>query len=399
MRGGLPQGHLDREHRQDAPRVPPRIGPGGLTVGRDAESGPTAPGRAGSRPAEPFRRAWWLPGPHLQTVWGNVARPRDLVAFRREWLATPDGDEVALDHVDAPSGAPRLLVLHGLEGSSFSVYVQGLLARARAAGFAGTALNFRSCAREPERLDRWIPNRTQRLYHSGETGDLDFVANELARREPAAPLFAIGVSLGGNVLLKWLGEHPGQRTIAAAATISVPYDLARGARHLEHPVSRLYLRNFLPTLVAKTEGMLRRHPALAERVDLDRVRRSRTFHEFDGAATAPVHGFADAGDYYARSSSIGFVGRITTPTFCLSAIDDPFLPAEVAHAFREAAPPAVEVHLTETGGHVGFVAGPRPARAEAWAERRAIEWFVDRARDAGAVGESAATVVAARSEA
>lgn len=303
------------------------------------------------------------------------------MSFRREWLATPDGDEIALDHVDAVPGAPRLLVLHGLEGSSYSVYVQGMLALAREAGFAGTALNFRSCAREPGRIDRWIPNRVARLYHSGETTDFDFVVGELARREPAARLFAVGVSLGGNVLLKWLGEHPGQRTIDAAVTISVPYDLARGARHLEHPVSRLYLRNFLPTLVAKTEAMLRRHPELADRVDLGRVRRSRTFHEFDGAATAPVHGFADADDYYARSSSIGFVSRVTTPTLCLSAIDDPFLPAEVAHAFRAAAPPPVEVVLTAHGGHVGFVAGPRPGRGEAWAERRAIDWIA--ARDGG----------------
>lgn len=300
--------------------------------------------------------------------------------FRREWLATPDGDEIALDHVDAAPGAPRLLVLHGLEGSSYSVYVQGMLALAREAGFAGTAMNFRSCAREPGRIDRWIPNRAPRLYHSGETTDLDLVASTLAEREPASPLVAIGVSLGGNVLLKWLGEHPAQRAIAAAATISVPYDLARGARHLEHPVSRLYLRNFLPTLVAKTEAVLGRHPELALRVDLDRVRRSRTFHEFDGAATAPVHGFEGADDYYARSSSIRFVERISTPTLCLSAIDDPFLPPQVAHAFRAAAPPAVEVLLTEHGGHVGFVAGPRPGRTESWAEQRAVDWIADRAR-------------------
>jgi len=248
-------------------------------------------------------------------------------------------------------------------------------------------MNFRSCAREPGCIDRWIPNRAPRLYHSGETTDLDFVAGELARRDPEAPLLATGVSLGGNVLLKWLGEHPGQRTIVAAVTISVPYDLGRGARHLEHPVSRLYLRNFLPTLVAKTEAVLRRHPSLAQRVDLDRVRSSRTFHQFDGAATAPVHGFADADDYYARSSSIGWVDRITTPTLCLSAIDDPFLPSEATLAFREAAPPVVEVLLTEHGGHVGFVSGPRPGRAEAWAERTALEWLAERARRARPVND------------
>ena len=326
-----------------------------------------------------FRPAWWLPGPHLQTVWGNFTRPRDLVAFRREWLPTPDGDELALDHVDAVAGAPRVVVLHGLEGSSYSVYVQGLLALARDAGLAGTALNFRSCAREPGRIERWIPNRTPRLYHSGETEDLGLVVSELRRREPATPILAIGISLGGNVLLKWLGENPGQRTITAAVAISVPYDLAAGARHLEGRVSRLYLQHFLPTLIAKSENMLQRHPELASRgLDLEAVRAARTFHEFDGAATAPVHGFASAEDYYARSSSIGFVRSIDTPTLCLSAEDDPFLPSEVACAFRAAAPPAVEVHLTRHGGHVGFVAGRRPDRAESWAERRAIDWLLDR---------------------
>lgn len=148
----------------------------------------------------------------------------------REWFATPDGDDLALDHLapahrpvpataptgggppSAAPGTPRVLVLHGLEGSSRSVYVQGLLALARDVGFAGTALNFRSCAREPDDVDRWIPNRTARLYHSGETSDLDLVARELRRRDPVAPLFAIGISLGGNVLLKWLGEHSARST-------------------------------------------------------------------------------------------------------------------------------------------------------------------------------------------
>lgn len=312
--------------------------------------------------------------------------------MRREWLATPDGDAVALDHVaparpdgeppgEVPRGTPRLLVLHGLEGSSRSVYVQGLLGRARDAGLAGTALNFRSCARDPDDVERWIPNRAARLYHSGETGDLDLVARELRRRDPSAPLLAAGISLGGNVLLKWLGEHPDQRAVDAAATISVPYDLAAGARHLEGRASRLYLRHFLPTLVAKTEDLARRHPGVvaARGLDLAQVRRARTFHEFDGAATAPVHGFAGADDYYARSSSLGFAARIATPTLCLSALDDPFLPAAAARRFRDAAAPPVEVRLVAQGGHVGFVSGATPARGEHWAERTAIDWLRDRA--------------------
>src|SRR5947209_1676700 len=152
-----------------------------------------------------FRPLWWLPGAHLQTVWRTVTHRRPLVPVRRERLETPDGDELWIDHVDGPAAAPRLLILHGLEGSSYSVYAQGLLAAARRMGWRASALNFRSCAREPAAPERWIPNRRARLYHSGETTDLGFVVSRLAG--DVAPLFAAGVSLGGNVLLKWLGEN------------------------------------------------------------------------------------------------------------------------------------------------------------------------------------------------
>ena len=174
-------------------------------------------GRTGAGGNPTFSPAWWLPGPHLQTAWGRVARSRRQVAFVREILETPDGDELVLDHVEGPAGSPRLIALHGLEGSSYSVYVQGFLAAAARLGWRGTALNFRSCARDPARLSRMLPNRRPRLYHSGETSDLDFVVRTLAAREPGTPLFAAGASLGGNVLLKWLGENPDQRLVAAAA--------------------------------------------------------------------------------------------------------------------------------------------------------------------------------------
>ena len=222
-----------------------------------------------------FRAAWWLPGAHLQTVWGQFTRPRTLVAFTREILAAPDGDELVLDHVAGRAGSPRLVLLHGLEGSSYSVYVQGMAALAAAAGARATVLNFRSCARDPGEVTRWLPNRRPRLYHSGETTDIDHVLRTLARREPDTPLLAIGVSLGGNVLLKWLGENPGQTLLRAAATISVPYDLAAGARHLESRLGRMYVRHFLPTLGAKTAWLAEHFPEVATRVDLERARRAR----------------------------------------------------------------------------------------------------------------------------
>lgn len=323
----------------------------------------------------PFRAAWWLPGGDLQTVWGRLARGRRRVALRRERLETPDGDELVLDHVDGDHRSPRILVLHGLEGSSYSVYVQGILESAGRRGLRGTALNFRSCARDPSNLDRMLPNRRPRLYHSGETEDLDFVARTLAARDPDAPLFAVGVSLGGNILLKWLGENPGQTVMAAAAAMSTPYDLAASARHLESPAGRFYVRSFLSTLRRKAIDTAGRFPEAATRIDVPRTLRARTFREFDDAATAPLHDFAGADDYYRRSSSLSFLERISTPTLCVSAEDDPFLEPESLGRARETASPAVEFRVTARGGHIGFVGGTRPWRPEYWAEELAVAWL------------------------
>src|SRR5688572_6261424 len=171
-----------------------------------------------------FAPAWFLPGPHFQTVWGRIARPRRLVELRRESLTTPDGDELLLDHLDGDSER-HFVLLHGLEGSSCSVYMQGVLGVVARHGYSATAINFRSCARDPRNVMKMIPNRRPRLYHSGDTGDLDFVLRTLHERMPHARLLAFGASLGGNVLLKWLGEHPGQTLVDAAAVLSVPFDL------------------------------------------------------------------------------------------------------------------------------------------------------------------------------
>lgn len=292
----------------------------------------------------------------------------------REALPTPDGDTLLLDHVEGPPGSPRLLVVHGLEGSSYSVYVQGLLANARRQGWRGTVLNFRSCAREPGNLNRMLPNARPRLYHSGETTDLDHVVATLAAREPAAPLVVAGVSLGGNVLLKWLGEHPRQKLVAAAAAVSTPYDLAAGSRHLETRIGRLYIGRFLSTLIPKALDVARRFPEEAAKLDLGRVRASRTFWEFDDAATGPFHGFSGAADYYARSSSLNFLDRITTPTLCLSSEDDPFLPASVLPLARQKASSAIDFRVTSHGGHIGWIAGAR-WRPVYWAEELVIRWL------------------------
>lgn len=298
--------------------------------------------------------------------------------MRRESIATSDGDALMLDHLDGPSGAPRLLLVHGLEGSSYSVYVQGMLAIAARRGWRGTALNFRSCARDPENLARMLPNARPRLYHSGETTDIDLVIRTLSAREPGVPLFAAGVSLGGNVLLKWLGENPGQTWVAAAATASTPYDLAAGSRYLENWIGAIYCERFLKTLRPKAFDVARRFPEAAAKLDLARIRRARTFWEFDDAATGPLHGFSGAEDYYARSSSLNFLGRIATPTLCLSAEDDAFLPPSVLALARRRVPSSIDFRTTAHGGHIGFIGGRVPWRPVYWAEELLVGWLAER---------------------
>jgi predicted alpha/beta-fold hydrolase len=326
-----------------------------------------------------FIPAWWLPGPHGQTIWGPLLRSRRSVALRREVLRTADDDDLVLDHLEGSPGL-RFVLLHGLEGSSYSVHIQGLLRIIARHRFAATVINFRSCARDPNRLSKIVMNRRPRLYHSGETGDLDFVIQTLAMREPQTPLVAMGVSLGGNALLKWLGEHPAQRSVIAAATESVPYDLGAGARYLERGTGRVYVARFFRTMREKTRSVVERFPELRPVIDLQRAMRARTFLEFDNASTAPLHSFRDADDYYTRSSSLQFLPAISIPTLCVSAEDDPFLPPEALQRARAAASPSIDFRITPNGGHSGFVCGPAPWSATYWAEELMVRWVIERAQ-------------------
>ena len=313
-----------------------------------------------------YRPAWWLPGAHAQTIWGRVARRRPLYATV-ECLETPDGDSVELHHVQGPSGAPRLLLLHGLEGSARSHYVSGIVGGATARGWSATLLVFRGCGASV--------NTARRFYHSGETTDLAHVFDTLAARSGEAPWFLAGVSLGGNVLLKWLGEC-GDRVdarIRAAAAVSVPFDLEAGARKISRGFSRIYDRTFLRTLRQKASAKLSRYPDL---FDAEQLKRARTIYDFDDCVTAPVHGFASAHDYYSRSSSRHFLASIRVRTLLLSSLDDPFLPAAILRSVLESAAqnPKLAIQVHDKGGHVGFVSGP-PWRPQYYAERRVLEFF------------------------
>ena len=273
--------------------------------------------------------------------------------------------------MDAPPGAPRFLLLHGLEGTPRSHYVSEMLSRARQRGWAADLLLFRSCAGEPNRLPR--------SYHSGETGDLDFVVRRLIETEPDRPLIITGVSLGGNVLLKWLGERGEQLPpqLRGAAVVSVPFDLARSARHIDRGFARVYQWNFLRTLRRKALEKLHRFPNL---LSASAIAAARTIYSFDHAVTAPLHGFESADDYYTRSSSIHFLGQIRLPTLLLSAGDDPFLPSDVLDDVRRiaAANPALHVEFVERGGHVGFIGGTVPWKPIYYAERRCVAFLAER---------------------
>jgi predicted alpha/beta-fold hydrolase len=320
------------------------------------------------------RPAWWARGPHSQTLWGRYGRSQGLVSFEREVLTSPDDEDIILDHVTGPASSPRVLLLHGLEGSSQAVYIQGLARALAKAGMRATALNFRSCARDPASGEP-LQTRRPRLYHSGETKDLAFVVDTLARREPRTPLYAIGVSIGGNVLLKWLGEVGARSAIEAAATISVPYDLGAAARHFERGFAQVYAAHFLKTLKRKALDVLKRFPRETEHINRDRIRFASTFYLFDEAATAPLHGFLSANDYYRKSSSLRFLSAIEVPTLCVSSQDDPFMPASALEAARDAASEDVKLVVQPWGGHVSFAYGPWPWRARYWAEEQIVSWL------------------------
>ena len=317
-------------------------------------AGPGAPGT--------FRPAWWLPGPHLQTLWPALLRRRGRPVLERERIELPDGDFLDLDWNRAFSSEPPVvLLLHGLEGSSESHYAWGLLAAFERRGWSAALMHFRGCSGEPNRLER--------SYHSGETGDLAHVIEVLGSRFPGRTLFAAGVSLGGNVLLKWLGEVGAHAPLSGAVAVSVPLDLGKCADRIERGFSKVYRRHLVGELHRKIRlkfGAWKESP-----VDLAALPRWRTFREFDENVTAPLHGFNSAEDYYRQSSSGPFVARIRIPTLIVQAKNDPFLPGTAVPRLT----PSVRFESPAGGGHAGFVAGAVPGFPRYWLDERVPDYF------------------------
>jgi predicted alpha/beta-fold hydrolase len=320
-----------------------------------------------------YRAPGWLPGGHAQTIYAALAAPRPRIAYWRERWDTPDGDFIDLDWAEPRDrgssvadreDTPLIALFHGLEGSSKGHYARALMQAVRSRGWRGVVVHFRGCSGESNRLPR--------AYHSGDSAEIDWILRRLKHGRPAAPLFAIGISLGGNVLLKWLGEQAQSAAgvVAGACAVSAPVDLMASGNALGRGFNLFYARHFLFSMKRKSRVQLERFPGLYDR---RRMLAARTLREFDDAVTAPLHGFRDANDYWTRASSKPWLGRISVPTLMINARNDPFLPQDALPR-----PDEVSQHVTleypATGGHVGFVSGALPGNLD-WLPRRVLAFF------------------------
>jgi hypothetical protein len=291
----------------------------------------------------------WLPGGHLQTLYA-AALPRPAVHYRRERWELPDGDFIDLDWLDgelnAPADAPLVVLFHGLEGSSRGHYASYLMAAIQRLGWRGVVPHFRGCSGEPNRLPR--------AYHSGDSAEIGYILTRLRQAEPT--LYTAGVSLGGNALLKWLGEQGDAacEVVQAAATVSAPLDLPAAGAALDRGFTRIYSAHFLRTLKRKALAKLDRFPGLYDRQALLAL---NTIKAFDTLVTAPLHGYRDADDYWRQSASKPWLPHIRVPTLVINARNDPFMPGETLPG-PDAVSAQVALEFPAQGGHVGFVTGP-----------------------------------------
>lgn len=313
----------------------------------------------------PYLAPRWLPGGHAQTIYAAF-RHTPAIAFDRERWDTPDGDFIDLDWA-GPVGAARILVLfHGLEGSSSSHYAREIVRSAVDEGWRCVVPHFRGCSGELNRLPR--------AYHSGDSAEIDWILRRVRAGNPSAAVHAAGVSLGGNALLKWLGERGEDATgvVAHAAAVSAPIDLAAAGRALGRGFNMVYTRMFLGSLKRKASAKLAQFPGS---FDGNAMRAAKTLYDFDNAVTAPLHGFRDADDYWQRASSWPQLAGIRVPTLVLNARNDPFLP-ECALAHARGASKHVKLDFPAHGGHVGFLSGPFPGR-HGWLSKRLLGFLSD----------------------
>ena len=310
-----------------------------------------------------YRAPGWLPGGHLQTIFPLARSPRVPDYSRVRW-ETPDGDFIHADWLPRQDGAPLVVLFHGLEGCSRSHYARAIMQALVHEGWNGVVPHFRGCSGKP--------NRLLRAYHSGDSAEIGWILSRIASRYTQGPIYAAGVSLGGNALLKWLGEQgkEARGVIAGAAAICAPLDLNVSGRALGQGFNRLYTERFLRTLKAKALDKIEIHKAA---LDVARIRKARTLFEFDDAFTAPVHGFDGVDDYWTRASARPVLRHIRVPTLLLNARNDPFVPPEALPDASEVSR-HVRIERPRGGGHVGFLSGGFPGRLD-WLPQRLIDHF------------------------
>ena len=320
-----------------------------------------------------FKPAWWLNNGHLQTLYPALLRrlpnPPD---YRRERLTTPDHDFIDIDYCGSGNQALIILV-HGLTGSSQSSYIKGLQKALHKQGLRSVVLNFRGCS--------GTSNNRARSYHSGETEDLHFLYQTLRQREPDTPIGAVGFSLGGNVLLKWLGEQSCQLKLFAAVAVSVPFLLGICATKLDTGFSRLYRSNLLNALKSYMRIKLQHLISIGEYQEASKIKslgdlsNISSFWKYDDQVVAKLHGFADVNDYYQRSSCKQYLKSISIPTLLIQATDDPFMTPEVLPLENEVSK-HVRLEFATYGGHVGFISGLIPFRPIYWLDQRIVEFLM-----------------------
>ena len=318
----------------------------------------------------PYKPSKWLPGGHTQTVVGRLMRHKFGIIFNRRRIDTPDGDFIDLDFPEVaghpvPEEAPMVLLLHGLEGNARRSYARETYYRLAKLGVRSVGINYRSCSGEM--------NRTARFYHSAATEDVALVLSVLKDWFPYTRLGLIGFSLGANLTLNFLGEQGanGSDWVQAAAAVSPPFDMRKSSDLLGKGISRLYTLYFLTTFRKKVRA---KADLLESVVDVEQVLAARTFREVDNTCTAPLNGFQDADDYYAKCSTAQFLPHIQVPTLMLRALDDPlFAPDDVPHE-TIAANDCLTAGIMPQGGHMGFIEG-RPGRFTCWAEQEATRFL------------------------
>jgi uncharacterized protein len=311
-----------------------------------------------------FEPPWWLKSPHLQTIWPSLMRRR--LAFQGDWetLELRDGDFIDLAWLLAQG--PLVMLIHGLEGSLQSHYAIPILQALHERGFSCVFMHLRGCSR--------TPNRLSRSYHSGATEDLEEVLQQLRQRnQPVSAV--IGISLGGNLLLKYLGEKGAASDLTAAVAVSVPFHLDKTSKHLQRGAARIYQQYLLRKLLASYRRKFSRRPKPLP-VTLSSI---KTLFDFDDRITAPLNGFQDADDYYRRCSCIGYLKGIETPTLILHARDDPFMPPGTTPQPGELGP-GISLELCKYGGHVGFIRGRSPWSLEYWMESRVCDFLAHQLR-------------------